>query len=65
MCNSKSLFDFDFSSTKIKTDCVDKYVYISYGDLGSTAKLPMEFSVNTLFPFIEKYTLLRVAVPYL
>ena len=26
----------------------------------STAKLLMEFSVNTLFPFIEKYTLLRI-----
>ena len=30
----------------------------------STAKLPMEFLVNTLLPFIEKYALLRIVVPY-
>ena len=30
----------------------------------SMAKLPMEFLVNTMFPFIKKYTLLRIAVPY-
>ena len=32
---------------------------------GSMAKLPMKFLVNTLFLFIKKYTLLRIAVPYL
>ena len=30
----------------------------------STAKLPMEFLANTLFPFMEKCALLRIAVPY-
>ena len=29
-----------------------------------TAKLPMEFLVKTMFPFIEKYALLRIIVPY-
>ena len=28
----------------------------------SAAKLPMEFLVNRLLPFIKKYTLLRIAV---
>ena len=30
----------------------------------STAKLQMEFLVKTMLPFLEKYTLLRIAVPY-
>ena len=29
------------------------------------AKLPMEFLVNTLLPFIRMYALLRIVVPYL
>ena len=29
-----------------------------------TVKLPMEFLVNTLLPFLEKYTLLRITVLY-
>ena len=29
----------------------------------NTAKLPMEFLVNTLFPFMKKNALLRIAVP--
>ena len=28
-----------------------------------TAKLPMEFLVKTLFPFMERCALLRIAVP--
>ena len=30
----------------------------------STEKLPMKFLVNTLFPFIRKYALLRIVVSY-
>ena len=31
----------------------------------SAAKLLMEFEANTLLPFLDKNTLLRIAVPYL
>ena len=31
----------------------------------STTNLPMECRVNTLFPFVKKFALLRIAVPYL
>ena len=34
------------------------------GGSRSTAKLQMEFFVKTMPPFLEKYTLLRIAVPY-
>ena len=58
------LQDYVFFFSSLSHDTTQETSYSFMRGSRSTVKLPMECKVNTLLPFVKKYALLRIAMPY-